>query len=164
MKHTFCVLFVALSGWVWGQSAILDARPGLWETTTITHSSGAPPIDTSKMSPETRQKVEEAIKKRQTPEPRTTRSCMTKEKLERDMFMTPQQSQSCKRTIVTNTRSAIEVKLECANEKYPTVGNFRIEALSRENVKGTFKATTGPMVIDVALTSKWISDSCGDVK
>jgi hypothetical protein len=169
MKSSLSVLFVILSAQVFsaqvfGQSANLDARPGLWETTTVTHSSGMPPIDTSKMPAEARQKLEETMKKRQTtPETRTTRSCMTKERLEKDMFMSPQQA-SCKRTIVTNTKSTIEVKVECANEKYPMVGTFRIDAVSRESVKGNFKANVGPMVMDTALTAKWISDSCGDVK
>ena len=154
---------MTLAACAWGQTLNFDAKPGLWEVTSTGKMSGMPIIDMSKMPPEARQRLEEAMKKQQTPQTRTTRSCMTREKLEKDMFLDSQQS-SCKRTLVTNTRTVAEAKLECTNEKYPTVGTFRIEALSRENVKGIFKATAGPMNIDTTMTAKWISDNCGDVK
>ena len=148
-----------------GQSQTLnfDARPGLWETTTLSSGAG---LDTSRLPAEMRAKMEEAMKKRppQAAKPHVTRSCMTKERLQKDMFLDQRQADSCKRMILTNTRTVAEVKIECAEEKMgSTTGTFRLEALSRESVKGTLR-TTGAMNIDTTITSKWISDNCGDVK
>src|SRR5262249_27414668 len=98
MKHCLIALSFALSAF--GQTIAFDAKPGLWETTSVSKASGMPPIDMSKMSPEVRQRVEESMKKSAAPQTHTSRSCMTKEKLEKDLFMSPQQTAtSCKRTI-----------------------------------------------------------------
>ncbi len=160
-----CLIALSFAVSAFAQTVNFDAKPGLWETTTVSKSAGMPAIDTSKMSPEVRQRVEESMKKNMAPQTHTTRSCMTKEKLEKDLFLDPKQtSASCKRTIVTNTRTTVDVKIECANDKYATAGTFHLEALSRESVKGTFKTTIGPMQVNVDMTSKWIGSDCGDVK
>ncbi|HWZ34013.1 MAG TPA: DUF3617 family protein [Bryobacteraceae bacterium] len=167
MAKSTCALALLLAGYALGQTPNIDVRLGLWETTSVTQSAGMPQIDTSKMTPEVRQRVEESMKARgaKGPTTRTTRECMTKDKIEKNTMFNPQQMQaSCKRTIVTNTRSVVEVKVECANEKYPTTATMHFEAVSRENVKGTMKMNLGPMNIDGTINAKWLSDSCGDVK
>ena len=160
----FFALLAASMSCIFAQNINLDLRPGLWETTTISKATGMPSIDMSKMPPEARKRFEDTMAKRnQNPQPHTSRSCMTKEKLQRETFADQSTNQSCKRTLVTNTRNVVDVKIECANEKAPTSGTAHMEALSRESVKGNIKIA-GAMTMDINLTSKWISDSCGDVK
>jgi hypothetical protein len=160
MKHT--LLLIVIGGCALAQTINLEARPGLWETTTVTQSAGMPAIDTSKMPPEAQKRMAEMMSKQRAPQTHTSRSCMTKEKLQKDMFMDDRQA-SCKRTILTNTRSSVEVKVECTNEKANMTGVFHLDAVNRENVKGSMKMQ-GPVNIDMTMTSKWISDDCGDKK
>ncbi len=159
MKYTVLAAAIAMMGF--GQTMNFNARPGLWEVTTV---SSGPGYDTSRLPPEMRAKMEEALKKQAAAaeKPHVNRSCMTKEKMQKDMFMDDRAS-SCKRTIVTNTHNTLEVKLECPNEKMPITGVFHMEALSRESVKGTMKMT-GAMNMNTNISAKWISDNCGDVK
>ncbi len=167
-KSTY-LLAIAFAGAAFAQDhPNIDVKLGLWETTTVMKTSGmGAMVDTTRMSPEMRQKMEDAMKASQAKmaQPRTTRSCMTKEKIEKDTAFNPDQvQQSCKRTVVTNSRSVLEIKFECTNEKYPMTGLLHIEAPSRETVKGTFKMNAGPMNSEGTINGKWISDSCGDVK
>ena len=164
MKHA--LLLAAVASAALAQTTInLDVKPGLWETTTTTQTSGMPALDNSKMTPEMRARVEEMMKKRQAkgPSSHTSRSCMTKEKLQKDMFMNESGQVSCKRTILTNTRSSLEVKVECSSDKAVSAGTFHLEALSRESVKGNLKLS-GMVNADTAVSSKWIGADCGDVK
>jgi len=164
MKHSVYLLSFALAGVALGQSANLNAKPGLWETTVTSTMSGMPQMDTSKIPPEVLKQMQERMSKNQAPRTSTTRSCQTKEKLEKEMFMSPeQQAPSCKRTIVTNTKSTLEVKFECATDKATTSGVYHLDAVSPESVRGTMKAT-GTLNINATISAKWISDSCGDVK
>jgi hypothetical protein len=146
----------------------LNVKLGLWEVTWTVQTAGLPPIDTSKMTPEQRARVEAAMKLRATtPTTRTRRDCMTKEKLEKEPFQEKALDPSCKRTILSNTPSLREFTIECTGDQ-ATSGRMRFEALSPENVKGTTRMSIvrggSQMTADTTLAAKWIGASCGDVK
>jgi len=160
MKHSFFALFAVSAMCACAQTMNLDLRPGLWETTTVMSSTGRPPIDTSKMSPEARKRLEESMKRREGPQTRTNRSCMSKDDMHKTFF---DAGSACKRTFITNTRTVVDAKVECPNAKFPSSGTVHVEALSRESAQGSVKMT-GAMNIDMTVKAKWISDNCGSEK
>jgi|SRR5450759_3827797 hypothetical protein len=146
-----------------------NVKLGLWEVTSTTQSTGALPIDTSKMTPEQRARVEAAMAARANAAPttRTTRSCMTQKELEKDLFQEQENDPACKRTVVANSPTVREVKLECTGEGKMS-GDMRFEAVTPEAMKGTIKmagARQGhAMTVSSTLTAKWLGSACGAVK
>lgn len=144
-------------------------KMGLWEMTSTSTISGQMPLmDTSKMTPEQRAKIEESMKAMMGPHTNVTRSCVTKEKLEKSVFMMPeQQGQTCKQQVVTNTRSALEAKLICTGQ-HPMFGQLRIDTLSPTAIKATVTSVPGDkgqsVNVTITLAGKWLGADCGDAK
>jgi hypothetical protein len=162
---------VLLGGGILSRAQTLDVKTGLWETTVISEMNGMPAIDTSKMTPDQRARIEAALKGRGGRGPSTSvvRTCMTKEKLDKMAFheMAPNNNSSCKTSVVSSSRSAVDMKMECSGARKST-GTMHFEAPSRESMKGTVKIATGDdghsMTINMSMTGKWLGDDCGDVK
>jgi hypothetical protein len=151
-----------------GNAQNFDIKLGLWEATVNSEMAGMPAIDTSNMTPDQKARIEAMMKGRGGAQATTTRQCMTKEKLDKQLFEArDSQDASCKRTVVSRTSSLVEMKLVCTGDRKMT-GDIRFEAVSRENVKGNVQMVTGdpahPMNMKVNMNLKWLSDSCGDVK
>jgi hypothetical protein len=168
VKRSICLaaLVAAAAATAVAQVSSLNVKLGLWEITSKSQSSGAPAIDTSKMPPEQRARVEAAMKARgsagQTP--RSRKTCITKEKLEKDGFQEDRQDPSCKKTIIARTATVEEMKVECTGERAST-SQVRFEATSPDTINGTMKITTANGVsIDIAIAGKWLGAACGDVK
>jgi len=147
----------------------LDVKLGLWESTTTTEMSGMPPVDTSKMAPEQKARFEAAMKARQAQGPRTHvhKSCLTKAKLEREPFQDEEDNkESCTHTMISSTRTQWHGKLQCTKPK--RVGEVRMEALSRERIKGTIQMSASDanhaMTVHVSIAGRWLGPSCGDIK
>jgi len=151
----------------------LDVKLGLWEITTTSETTGTPQIDTSKMTPEQRARVEAALQARgargATP-PRVRRGCITKEAMEKDknLFQDSQANDSsCKRTIVTDTRVLQEMRVECAAPRKMT-GTLRVEVLAPDKVRASTKMAAGEgpqvMTFNQIVNARWVSAACGDVK
>jgi len=170
-KHSYVLAFlVVTAGATVSRAQSFDVKTGLWETTTTSDTNGMPAIDTSRMTPEQRARVEGVLKARagRGPTTRTNRSCMTKEKLEKkSLDEMADRNPSCKTTLLNASSTVVDMKMECSG---PMKGNGTVhfEALSRENVKGSVKLVSGdeahPMTINLNMTSKWLGDACGDVK
>lgn len=168
MRHLYywalCAVLVAPAGF--GQN--LDLRMGLWEMTSSTQSSGPPPIDTSKMTPEQRERIEAAMKAvmAQAAHPKTTQTCVTKEKLDQSLLKgsTPER---CMSSVVNTSRTSRELKFSCPGTML-TSADILIQALSKESVKMTgtmlMKNGRGAMTMNMNGAGKWIADACGDVK
>lgn len=173
LKHFYTFVFAGavLLGGIPGHAQTLDVKTGLWETTVTSEMSGMPGIDTSKMTPEQRARIEAALKGRGGRGPSTSvvRTCMTKEKLDKMAFheMAQNSNPSCKTSVVSSSRSVVDMKMECSGPRKST-GTMHFEAASRESMKGTVKLATGdethPMTINLSMTGKWLGDDCGDVK
>jgi Spy/CpxP family protein refolding chaperone len=171
MKLSICLaaLVAATAATAMAQVSALNVKLGLWEITSRSQSSGAPAIDTSKMTADQRARIEAAMKARgsagQTP--RTRKTCITKEKLASDGFQEQSPDSSCKKTMVTRTATVEEMKIECTGERAST-SQVRFEAASPDTVNGTMKVTTtrngAQMGIDIAISGKWLGADCGDVK
>ena len=156
---------VGLAGATVARAEPFDVKLGLWEITSTTESRGAPPIDTSRLTPEQRGRVEAALKARQGTRTETRRECLTKEKLEKDLFGDKEEGAHCKHVVVSSTRTVRQERMECAGESKLT-GEMRFEALSREKVNGIIKMTAGEgprtMTVNSTMAAKWIGADCGD--
>lgn len=149
-----------------GKYQPLNVRLGTWETTFTSSVSGAPPIPQEmldKMTPEQRAKFDAAMGKMAsgTPRTRTSKSCLTKEKLEKDPF---NDRKSCTETVLNSTSSKMEIQEVCTEEDAKTDSRIRIEATDSENVKGWVQTiVTGSgktMNINGTFTSKWLGAAC----
>ena len=112
------VALIGLSAVLVAQAPALDVKLGLWENTIVTNMGGAPPVDTSKMTPEQAAKIAAAMKGLMGERTMTDKTCVKKEDLAKDSFMLPHESgMTCTRTITTNTRSAYVADVTCTGER-----------------------------------------------
>jgi len=150
----------------------LHVKTGLWEVTTNMTRTGQLPISPdvlAKMTPEQRARIDERMKTQgeNAQRSRVRKSCITKEKLEKnDMF---EERQSCKRTVVTSTGSKMEVRAECDSPRGTKMNVSTLaEALDSENIKGSMQMSASggenTMNMNATFTAKWIGASCGDVE
>jgi len=173
MRPILLGLVLLLSAAVWAADKIqpLNVKTGLWETTRTTTTSGQMPIPPellARLTPEQRAKMEERMKANSAEKTRasTSKSCMTKEKLEKAPFSDEQKN--CTRTIVRSTSSEAEIKFECDMQGMKANGTLHVEALTPESAKGSAQTTmTGggrTMNTSGSFTSKWLGPNCGDVQ
>jgi hypothetical protein len=152
------------------QAQTLNVKTGLWEVTTMGQMNGAPPVDTSKMTPEQAARVEAMMKASAARggTPRTFKECLTKEKLAKDPFQDPESKHNCKRTDITRTSTVMAFKEECVTETGKTTAEGHFETTSTEQVKGTVKINIDrngrSMNMNTQVTAKYLGASCGDVK
>lgn len=174
MKTKSLFAFVILaSSTLWAADKLqpLDIKLGLWETTSTSNMSGAPPIPSdvlAKMTPEQRARFEQMIQAHTgAPTTRTHKYCVTKEKLERDLSFGEEKGK-CSHDIVASSSSVADVKFHCAENDVTTNGTAKFQAVNSENVKGTVHAVTSgnghTMTVDLTLTSRYLGPACGDVK
>jgi hypothetical protein len=166
-----------LSGVVQSQAPsgkpLLDVKLGLWEATTNSETQGVPPIDTSSMTPEQRARIEALLQAQRargsSPSTRTSKSCLTKEKLEKGFLDDPARERSeCKQTVLSSSPAQMHLKVECNADGRGMTGDFNFVALSRESVKGEMMMTIGVggrgMTSKTTMTAKWLGADCGDTK
>jgi len=151
------------------QGTKLNVRLGLWETTSVSQTAGMPSIDLSNLPPEARARAEAAMKAREAMQgtPQVQKYCLTKEKLEKELFQEKEMDPSCKRTTVEDSATVKAFRIECTAPQ-KMAGDMRFEAVSPTAVKGTIKfnmdAKGSPMTVNSTFTAKWLGEACGDVK
>jgi hypothetical protein len=165
---TVAVLSLPLSVVLLAQAPVLDIKMGLWELTTTANVGGRmPTVDTSKMTPEQKARAEAAMKSMSGPHTRVAKTCMTREKFNRSNFLTNQEPGTCKQTVSTNTRTALDANVVCTGERAMS-GQFHMDAPSPTSFKGTMKSSSTQegktMTVDMTMAGKWLSAECGAVK
>src|SRR5262245_15708355 len=99
------VVLAGLGAVLVAQAPALDVKFGLWENTIVMNMGGAPPVDTSKMTPEQAAQMAAAMKA-MGERTVTDKTCVTKEDLANESFMLPQTGgMTCTRKITTNTKT-----------------------------------------------------------
>jgi hypothetical protein len=163
------VILAAGACWAADNLTPIDAKAGLWEVTSVSERSGAPPIPAetlAKLPPEQRARIEAQFLSMSKPETKTTQSCFTKEDVAKG-FGWNNTDKSCRQTIVTSTGSKLEVKWECEGAQKGS-GSIKIDAPDSSHVNGHVAITMGAngrvMNMKVETAAKWLSNSCGDVK
>ncbi len=148
----------------------LNVKMGLWEVTTVAQTSGSLPVDLSHLTPEQQARVAAAMEmsKKHAAMPHTFRTCLTPEKMQKDLFQ-DKNNASCKQTVVSSSTTAYDVKYECNNgQDGNATGEWRFVAATPELVQGS-----GQWMIERAghkmqsagnMTAKWVGASCGNVK
>jgi hypothetical protein len=154
------------------QQAKFDVKTGLWEQTAVSHSTGAPPLSDNMKAHLTQEQQKmmadaTAASNAGAAQPHTTQVCMSQDKMDRG-FAEEAERPGCKNTVVTNTPTILEVRQECSNPTGKVVITLHYKALNRETVTGKthFEMSRAghTVVSDGTIQSKWVSDSCGDVK
>ncbi len=153
----------------------LDVKTGLWETTAKTEIGGLParsmpqiPEDRlAAMPPEQRARIEAMMKGRGMTgaQSTTTKSCLTRESLERGFNL--HNEKSCVVKLNNSSSSRQELHLECTRGANQTAGDLTIERVDAEHVKGNMlMKSSGNAGISVKMTfdTKFVSPDCGDVK
>lgn len=170
MRSISVVAVLLLSSmWVWGQKLPLDVKLGLWETTSTTNVGGQLPVSPDQMAnltPEQRAKIEQAIKG-MSGKPIISKSCLTKEKLDKGLAFN--ERKECTHKLLNSSSRNLEVQMTCTEKEGQTANVLvKANALSSTNVKGTTHITVEgggrTMTSDGSFTSKWISSDCGSVK
>jgi Protein of unknown function (DUF3617) len=148
-----------------------DLKLGLWETTTTSDRQGMPMPDPSQMPPEMRARMETYLKTHPQNAQNThvMRSCLTKEKLDKELFNPGNGPQGgCTRTVLKSTKTTQDVQVSCPNGVH---GEGHYQILSPMAGKGTFTMSGAggpdgktPFHMSTQMTTKWISADCGDVK
>jgi uncharacterized protein DUF3617 len=112
--------------------------------------------------------MEAAMRNMMAPHTNVRKSCMTKEKFDQSNFISSDQpGTTCKQTITTNTRSALDGTVSCTGQR-PSTAQVHIDAPSSTSIKGSVKTSESDqgrtMSVDVAMTGKWLGADCGAVK
>jgi hypothetical protein len=157
----------------------LDAKLGLWETTTTTETAGMPampqmppipPETLARMPPEQRAKLE-ALRKGGLGAPRThnSRSCVTREVLERGFALDQNErgTENCTNKVVSSSSARQEIQVECTNKQMKSVGDIVVNRIDSGHIQGQMLTKiSGETSMNMKMTfdSKWISSDCGDVK
>jgi len=161
-----------LSSMAWAQSKFqpLSVKPGLWESTTTSTTTGQRPIPSemlSQLSPDQRARMEARMNANSAPRTRTftNKQCETKEKLAEQPFSNQKE---CKATVISSTATKAEIKMSCEYGDVKSTGTMNVEALGPENVKGSVHMTSSggshTMTVNTTFSGKWLGSSCGSTK
>ena len=170
MNTKYAIGLVLLAGAACAADSVpaLDVRPGMWEGTMTTQTSGAPPIPPellAKMTPDQKAMLEARMKTGMSQGPKTvvTKHCLTKEDLNKALNFGDEKG-SCQRTVVNASSSKQEIRIECSNAGIKARGTIRIEVVDPEHVKVSSQIASGDgshtMNINTTGTGKWVSGTC----
>ena len=149
----------------------LAVKPGLWEMTSDMQHSGAPPIPPealAKMSPEQRQKLEQAMQGAMAPQHRVDKHCVTAEDIKTGFDRMDQMSRGqCTQKVTTSSATLHGGTFACSGQGNSS-GSYRLEAKSPDSVVANWNMTmtTGAntMTMKNDMQGKWLAADCGDVK
>lgn len=176
MKHTILAglaLLWPIASWAADDVKPLNAKPGLWESSTRTEIGGKPMTmpqipesALAKMPPEQRAQVEAMMKSGRNGGPMVTKVCMTQESLRAGAF--GRHDKPCTTKVVSSSATRQVLHVECAQQQAKSAGDITVEALDPQHIKGTvlMKSSVAGQTRDMKTTfeSKWLSPDCGDVK
>ena len=144
-----------------------NARPGAWENTVTTSTSGMviPPEALAKMPPERRAMVEKMMgdKNGGGGSTRTQKTCVKKEDLDQGRFLT-RTREGCKVDVITRTPTRLVAKTTCTGETQ-SEGTLEFTAKDPEHVSGSIDQTMargGKFHVDIV--GKWLSASCDGIE
>lgn len=146
----------------------LNIKPGLWEMTYITATSGAAPIPAetlARLTPAQRARVEEQMKARASGLTTTEKTCIAKRDLENPEFVA---GRNCTYSVVSSSAAAISQTYSCESNGANMSGKSHVEAVDQEHIKGSLQGTnqsTGKggaytMNMDATFSAKWLGSSC----
>jgi Protein of unknown function (DUF3617) len=157
---------------VHAQDIVPHLKPGLWQTTASVQTAGGLPMsdaDLAQLPPDKRAQFEAAMKAAiaQSAQPHTFTSCLTAERLRKDLAFNFESSPACKRTVVSSSASHWEMHEECTGASQRTV-TARFQATSPGEITGETEVTMTKggrkLTSRGSVHSKWLGSDCGNVK
>jgi Protein of unknown function (DUF3617) len=150
----------------------LAVKPGLWEMTSDSEHSGAPPIPPealAKLTPEQRQKFEAAMKGAMGPQHHVMKHCMTQADIDKGFEPDRMGQGKCTQNVTASTATLREGSFTCAGRGGEnSSGSYHFEARSPEAVAGTWDMTMNgsgnTMKMKSTMQGKWLGGDCGDTK
>ena len=111
-------LAISMAAALAAQVPALDVKYGLWEMTSVSSVSGQLPIDTSNMTPEQKAKIDEAMKATMGAHNDVSKSCVTKEKFEKSLFMMGDQpGMKCSRKSPPTPKFRLDAMVSCTGHR-----------------------------------------------
>lgn len=143
------------------QAATLDIKTGAWEVTLTTAMSGMPiPKEAmAGMSPAQRAKMEASMRAQAgLGKPRTSRSCVTRQDLDRGELGNSEQP-NCKRKVITQNARHLEMEEVCTGPE-PSKSHFKFDAPSNERYIGSIDMVRGEGKVHVDMSGRWLGATC----
>lgn len=169
------VLACAAAGAAAAASAVtlvpLAIRPGLWQMTVQSQTSGMPgipPEALAHMTPQQKARIQAQMAAANGPH--TFRQCVTAEELRKgwDWNRSRSSNERCTRTLVTSTASAMSMRLQCTGRNTSSTGSIQFAAVGPGAVHGNvdFRVTTSnrTMTVKSTMNGKWLGADCAGIK
>jgi hypothetical protein len=144
-------------------SPALNVKPGLWEMTLHVTGLTIPEEQLARLPPEQRAKVQAMLG--QAAQAHTVKTCLTQEKLARGVFVPDASHPECKRTMMGNTGSALDIQVQCTLAEGAVSSSMHVEAPNPETMAAKTvmtRANQPPMTSTI--DARWLAADCGDVK
>jgi hypothetical protein len=143
------------------RAATMDIKTGAWEITERTAMSGMPiPKEAmAGMSPAQRAKIEASMRAQAGQgKPHTSRSCVTRQDLDRGELMRSEEP-NCKRKVITQNARHLEIEEVCTGPE-PSKSHFKFDATSNERYTGSIDMMRGDGKVHIDTSGRWLSATC----
>lgn len=146
----------------------IDAKPGLWERTTVMQHAGMPALpDASKLPPEARAQFQAMIDQMQG-KPVTRRECVTPETLKewQEYATGSSDDATCQHTVLESDAKRVRMAVSCQEGKM--TGTLEWKASTPESMEGRFdmvdRSTGVERKMSMTMTSRWLGPECGETQ
>jgi hypothetical protein len=147
----------------------LDVKTGQWETTMTGQLTGMPPIPEdvlNRLTPEQRAKMQAVMQARNGGKATVSKSCLTKDKLDKPFNLGDESTKACSPTLVMSSGTSQEIRINCNRENTKSSGVVKVDAVDSENVKGAMHMTIingeHTMNMNYTFTAKWMGPVCSE--
>lgn len=149
----------------------LNVKPGAWEITTTTMTSGSKvsPELSTRLTPAQRAKVEQALKARDG-KPMTTQSCLTKEDVSHDRIIKEMEDEDdegdakCTIKVISKSPSKLVVDQMCLGPS-PSTTHMTIEAKTTESFVAIGDGErAGLSKVRMEIKGKWLGAGCEGIE
>lgn len=150
------------------QADSFNAKPGAWEMTFTTQSSGMliPPDALAAMPPEQRAKIEQSMQARSgKSKTHTVKTCLTKEDLNQHRIIKESEDDEpgCKTDVISKSATKLVLERICPSP-HASTSHMTVEAQTTESLTGsmdTDRPRAGKVHLD--FKSRWIGASCSGI-
>lgn len=145
-----------------------NAKPGAWEMTVTTTTTGNPmaPSALAEMSPEKRAKVEQAMKERDgKPVTNSYKTCITQKELDQDHFINSDDNVQCTKKVLSKSPTKLVLDQTCP-PPHASTGRATIEAKTPERLLTIIDTVQGGATgkAHVEIKGRWLGASCEGVE
>ncbi|WHZ11150.1 MAG: hypothetical protein OJF60_001589 [Burkholderiaceae bacterium] len=145
-----------------------NVKPGAWESTSTSTTTGImiPQDMLSKMPPERRAKIEEAMRA-QSGKARTTthKYCVTEKDLDEDRLFKDPRDNQCSRKVLSKSSTRIDIEQTCGAAPNTMAMHATVEATSSTSVTMTADGQMqGGGKMHVEAKSHWLGASCAGIE